>query len=307
MLLFVLPNYEYLANELRENKALDLGNFKADRYPNGELNIRVLNSVVNQECVILGSIAPPDEQLLIVLLLAHTLKKEGAAKVTALLPYLAYARANKPKVSLSLTTEWIGKLFLASGVDEVRAIDIHDGFTEAIFPIPLLSISAASIFAKKIKQLKLNNVTLVAPDESGIGRLESIKKLLGTDVPLAHFNKRRTETNIEHTAFEGSVTETDIVLDDILDTGSTLILACKELQKAGAKRIIIMVTHGLFTGSKWEELWEYGVTHIYCTNSVPISVSDIRIRMMSVVPLFKMEVKNIADDPEVRSNLDIEN
>ncbi|HYF04557.1 MAG TPA: ribose-phosphate diphosphokinase [Patescibacteria group bacterium] len=286
MILFVLPTYEYLADEMRANNALDLGRFIAGRYPNGELNITVASSVANQKCVILGSIAPPDEQLLITLLLAHTLKKEAASKVIALLPYLAYTRANKPKPALSLTTEWVGKLFDISGIDEVISVDIHNGFTEVVFPVPLVSISAASIFAEQIKRMKLNNITLVAPDESGIGRLEKIQKLLGVEVSFAHFKKRRTETGIEHTAFEGSVTETAFVLDDILDTGSTLILACKELQKAGVRHIVVMVTHGLFTGKKWQALWDYGVTDIYCTNSIPIPVSDSHIKVLSTLPLF---------------------
>ena len=116
MILFSLKNYETMGAELtRAQPGLTIGEFQVARFDNGELYAVVHTPVAFEHCVVLGSIAPPEEQLLSVLLLAHTLRKEGAGKLTALLPYLAYSRQDKDKPRESLAAALTGCLLEAAG------------------------------------------------------------------------------------------------------------------------------------------------------------------------------------------------
>ena len=126
MILFALEKYEAMGAALKKSLPwLKSGRSRVARYDNGELHISVHTPVKAEHCLVLGSIAPPDEQLLSVLMLAHTLKKEDAARVTALLTYLAYSRQDKHKPGESLATARTGLLAQASGLGQVITVDLH--------------------------------------------------------------------------------------------------------------------------------------------------------------------------------------
>ena len=143
----------------------------------------------------------------------------------------------------------------------------------------------------------MSGATIVAPDEGAIGRCEAVKKAAGPEGAPAlgktpHFEKHRTETGITHAGPIGEVGRRAVIVDDILDTGSTLLSACEKLAEAGLEEIDIMVTHGLFTGERWKELWRLGVKRIFCTDSVPLpaGVDGNNIVRLSVAPLLEREL-----------------
>jgi ribose-phosphate pyrophosphokinase len=247
------------------------GNFRVARYENGEIHIGLETPVTAEHCAVLGSIAPPDEQLLSALLLAHTLKKEGAANVTAVLPYLGYARHDKDKPGQSMGTAWVGSLMKPSGYDRVITMDVHSEEAKHLFPVPVISLSPAKLFADVIVRHGLAGATIVAPDEGAINRCEAVRAAAGiAEGRVAHFEKRRTETGVVHARLIGEVSRQAVLIDDILDTGATLVSACERLVEAGVEDIHVMVTHGLFTGVRWKELWRFGVNQIFCTDTIPL-------------------------------------
>ena len=137
MILFASEQYADIALVLEQAVGQLLpGAFRIARFENGELHVHVETPVTAQHCVLLGSIAPPDEQLLSALLLAHTLKKEGARQVSAVFPYLGYARHDKDKPGQSMATAWAGSLVRASGCDRVITVDVHSEKTKQLFPVP---------------------------------------------------------------------------------------------------------------------------------------------------------------------------
>ncbi len=293
MILLAFENYQAMAAALAKSSNLTLGKFHLARFDNGELHLAIETPVVNENCLVLSSIAPPDEQLLSALLLAHTLKKEGASHVTALLPYLAYARDDKDKRGQSLTTAWAGALARASGVDQVITVDLHSERARRLFPIPVVSVSPAEVFAEAMKRYGLSRATIVAPDEGAIGRCEAVQRATGMAADkIAYFEKQRTATGISHVGPIGEVGRQVVVVDDILDTGGTLLSACEKLREAGVQEITIMVTHGLFTGERWKQLWRLGVKRIFCTDSVPLAgrVCGDDIVRLSIVQLLAKEL-----------------
>ena len=288
MILLTFSNYEHIAREFRTIPLLEVGRFAIGRYDNQELHAKVESSVSGEHCLVLGSIAPPDEQILSFMLLAHTLKKGGAAKVTAVLPYLAYSRQDKDKPGESLGTAWIGSLLQASGVNQLITVDVHSEHDKELLGLPVRSLSTAGIFAEVLKGQSLTDATIVAPDNGAISRCEAVKKAAGLPIgETPYFEKRRTEKGIIHHGPVGRVGSRVVIIDDMLDTGGTLASACEKLRDAKVEEIYIFVTHGLFTGSDWTKLWSLGVRRIFCTDTVPLR-SDLDATNISVLPAARL-------------------
>jgi ribose-phosphate pyrophosphokinase len=282
MILFALPRYERLAGTLEELARPRHGRCTIGRFANGELHAAIDTAVTGHDCIVLGSVAPPDESLLSTLLLGHTVKKEGARTVLALLPYLGYARHDRVEAGKSLATAWVGELLRASGIDRVASVDVHSRAAHELFPIPLASLSPARLLAAEITAGRAADVTIVAPDEGARERCEAVRCAAGIDRPVVHLAKRRTPEGVVHERLEGDVSRHAVVVDDILDTGGTLVSACEMLRQARVERITVMVSHGLFTGTRWEALWSVGVERIYCLDTVPLPP---RVELQPVVVL----------------------
>jgi len=287
MLIFFQAGFDETARMLQRTiPDAKSGRWKLQRFANREMYILLSTSVKDQPCLIVGSIAPPDERLLSVALLAHTLKKEGASRVSAFFPYLAYCRHDKMKPGESLATAWTGSVLNASGIDEIVTADLHSIHDQELYPMALASISTADLFAKEVQRLKLQDATIVAPDRGAIERCHAVEQAAGMTGGFAFFEKVRTLRRIAHVKLVGSVGERAVIVDDQLDTGATLVSACTQLQKRGVKEIAIFVTHGLFTGRTWKKLWSHGVTRIFVTDTIPrVKKLDRRIMVLSIAPL----------------------
>jgi ribose-phosphate pyrophosphokinase len=299
MILFSFSNYGHIARQLQDTSFLQRGQFTVARYDNQELHATVQGPVSKEHCLILGSIAPPDEQVLSLMLLAHTLKKEGAGKVTAILPYLAYSRQDKDKPGESLAAAWIGALLKSSGIDQVLTVDVHSERDKQLFPLPLLSLSTAEVFAAAMEKHHLTDATIVAPDNGAISRCEEVKSAAGMpagDTP--YFEKKRTEKGIIHHGPIGRVGPRVVIIDDMLDTGGTLVSACEQLTAAKVEEIYILVTHGLFTGSDWGKLWSLRVKRIFCTDTVSLraDIDAKNITILPVAPLFQEKLLFLGDE-----------
>jgi ribose-phosphate pyrophosphokinase len=293
-IIFALPDHSpLLPRELSERSAPALWGCEFARFPNGELYVRVGTPVVGRVCAVLGSLAPPDEQMLSVLLLAHTLKREGARRVVALLPYLGYARQDRADPAQSLGAAWAGDLLQAAGVDQVLTIDVHSRRAAACFPMPVNSLSPAPLFAEVLVQRGLTDVSVVAPDEGALERCRALVRAAGIRTPIARLRKQRDADGVMHSALVTRVTPRVAIVDDILDTGGTLVSACAELRRAGAQEITVFVTHGLFTGERWRELPALGVRRIYTTDSIP-ATRERGGDIIEVLPVGKLIVDAFA-------------
>jgi len=267
-LIYTMEGFGQMSKKLSEKLHVKKGAYQLKRFANNEAQIIIRENVKGSRCMVLGTNAPPDARIIELMFLCHTLKKEGAKKISVILPYLAYTRQDKKEIKKGLAMDWFAKAFKISGVNEILTLDIHSQFAKNFFDMPLVSLSTAKIFADEIKRIKFTDATIIAPDEGAINRCEELKKYLGNKEPISYFKKKRNGQIIS-AVLKGKVKDRVILIDDILDTGRTLIVACKELKKIGVKEIVIMASHGLFTGNKWKELWKLGVKKIYVTDSFP--------------------------------------
>ena len=292
--LFSFADYSHISKYLCDLPGLKSGCFSLVRHSNQELHAEVQSTVSGEHCIVLGGIAPPDIHMLSLLLLAHTLRKEGAARISGLLPYLAYAREDKIKAGQSLATSWVGALLQASAFDEIWAVDVHSKHDQELFAVPLESLSPAAIFGERLRKSALSEASFVAPDEGAVARCEAVRAAAAgvSSEEIAYFHKQRTRSGITHHGLIGRVQRRAIIVDDVLDTGETLVSACQRLVDAGAEELYVCVTHGLFSGTRWRELWSLPLKQLFCTDTVPscAHLVDPRITTLPVGPLLRAKL-----------------
>jgi ribose-phosphate pyrophosphokinase len=245
--------------------------------------------------VVVGSISPPAGNLERLTLVAHTLRRAGAAGVTAMLPYLAYARQDRAARRESLGLGWAGELLRASGVDGVVCVDVHSDQAREVLGLALTSLSPAELIARALPEAWRSGATFVAPDEGAVDRCSAVARAAGVDRPVVWARKRRTPTGVEHLGFVGSPASPAIVVDDILDTGDTLVSCCQQLQAAGVTHLGVVATHGLFTGDHWRDLFSHGVREIWITDTVLSRRRPAQAHVVSVAPILAAALAGIGD------------
>lgn len=257
------------------------------RFDNGELQVRLPGPVVARDCVLLGTAAPPADRLLELLLVADTVRRDGARSLSGLLPYLAYARQDKLEPGHSLAAAWLGSALAASGIVDVTTFDIHSPRALALMGLPVTSMSPAPLFARALDGALSTDTVVVAPDGGARARAAAVAEALGLKRAVAWLDKERGPRGVTHRRVIGEVARHALVVDDILDTGATLASCCRELRARGVEELTIAVTHGLFTGSRWHELLGLGVSAIHTTDSVPRAgaMRSSLVHVHSIAPL----------------------
>jgi ribose-phosphate pyrophosphokinase len=292
MRLFSLPGCETLAAELLRSPRLEAGACRWARFPNRELHVSLESDPAGDPCLLLGATAPPETNLARLTLLAHTLKRAGAGRVTALLPYLGYSRQDKAAAGESLGMAWVGGLLRAAGVDAVATVDAHSARDGELLGCALTSLSPATLFAAALRARGLDTATLAAPDEGAIARCEAVRACLGGSAPIVSFIKHRTARGVTLGEPSGQAGRRVVLVDDILDTGATLVLAARALARQGARDIHIMVTHGGFSGRRWRELLLPPVRSITTTDTLPPRTGlDKTVKRLAVAPLLRAFVE----------------
>ena len=254
-------------------------------FPDGELHTDVAEQVQGRPCVVIGSISPPAGNFERLTLVAHALRRAGAERITALLPYLAYARQDRAAWTESLGLKWAGELLRASGIGEVVCVDVHNEQAAEVLGLELTSLSPAQLLGRALPDVWRSEVTFVAPDDGAIERASAVARAVGVDRPIVSARKRRSATGVEHLGLVGRPRRRAVVVDDILDTGDTLVSCCRALRESGAREVGVIVTHGLFTGSHWRALLCEGVRQIWITDTVLSRRRPPRAAVVPVAPL----------------------
>lgn len=285
-LLFALPGFGSL---LPRSASGERGAMEMGRFANREMYVRLHGPVEGRRCHVLGGLTPPGPRLAELLLVCDTLSRNGAAAVHLLAPYLAYARQDREQPQQSVAIGWVGRLLRACGVRDVTTIDLHSEQAGALLELPVRSLSPAPLLAPALAGSAEDGVVVVAPDEGAIERAGALAGALGIDASVAWVQKRRTDEGIARLGMVGELAPHAIVVDDILDTGATLISCTRALRERGVRRIDVAVTHGLFTGRRWQELPRLGVAQLHVTDSVPAARArrSATIQVHAVAPLLE--------------------
>jgi len=286
----------------------ELGNVKIERFANGEIYVRYLESVRGAHVFLVQSVCDPvNAALMELLIMIDAAKRASARTITAVITHYGYARQDKKSAAREpITAKLVADLLTTAGVDRVIAMDLHQGQIQGFFNLPVNHLTAISILADYVRNLDLQNLAVVSPD---VGRVKVNKRfadMVGADLAIMH--KGRPEHNVaEITHVIGDVDGKDcVLLDDMIDTAGSVVEGAKALKKAGAKRIYAAATHGLFSGPAYERLGEAPIEEIIVTNTVSIPPDQAagKIRVLSVAPLFAHAIQNVYDDESVSELFD---
>ena len=277
------PTCESLASKVAKELGVDLGGLEARRFPDGEKYIRVLSDVKGQSVAVIQSIHhTPDELLFEYLLLADALKDLGAKRVTAFIPYFAYARQDerfKPGEALSFRT--VAKLIESVGTDEIYTIDMHQHRvlkTSEVFKIPSHNLSAMPLLADYVKKLgKLEKPLVIGPDAEAEQWAKIAADRLQTDYDV--FEKKRLgDAQVQVRPRRANANGRDVlIVDDIISTGGTIVEAAKILFSQGARRIQVACTHPILATGALEKIRAAGVIDVIGTDTVPGPISYVSV------------------------------
>ena len=261
-------------------------------FPDGEAYIRLEGSVQDVHAVIVQTTsAPQDNRLMQLAFMADAARRNGTRKVTAVVPYLAYARQDKMFLQgENISVETVGGLLSAAGVNELITVNVHQEGALARFPFPARSISAIPLIAEYFVKKGFKKAFALSPDKGALYIARQAQQVLGGE--CGNLSKQRDRYTGQTTQTGEGLTvkgQTVIIFDDIISTGGTIVGAAKILRELGAARVFTACVHGVLVGDAEKRILDAGVEEIVGTDSVPSNVSKV-----SLAPLISSELKALA-------------
>ena len=306
--LFALNATAELGSAVAAELSLPLAAHEEREFEDGEHKTRPLEAVRGAHALVMQSLhggpnQSANDKLCRLLFFIGAIKDAGAARVTALVPYLCYARKDRrTKASDPVTTRYIAGMFEAVGTDDVVTLDIHNPAAfENAFRCPTVALTAAPLFVEYARSLADEKLCVVSPDPGGTKRAdifhEALQAELGRPVGKGLADKRRSGGVVSGDLFVGEVEEaTALVIDDLISTGGTLLRAARAARHAGAKRVIALVTHGLFMPGAESVLLDPAIDRLVVTDSASTSLGKAtraKVDVLTVAPLLAECVRRL--------------
>lgn len=301
-----------LAEEIAARLGVPLTPAKIGRFNDGEVSIQILENVRNSDVYIIQPTCPPvNDNLMELLLVTSAVRRAAAAHVTAVVPYYGYARQDRKERSrVPISAADVAKMMEAMGIDRVCCVDLHCGQIQGFFGprTPVDNLYATPIAISYFTTRQLQNIVVVSPDAGGVARAKMFREGLEASGQRASLAMIIPRTAHEHGVDDGSapvgqdlvghVSGCDcIIVDDMIDTAGTLVIAANELTSLGARRVFAFATHGLFSSNAAERIEGSSLEEVVVANTIPLSphvTRDTRkVRQLSVGKLLAQAIHSI--------------
>jgi len=279
--IFALQASTHLGEKIAQALGTPLARHEERDFEDGEHKTRPLDSVRDADVYIVQSLhAGPsqsaNDKLCRLLFFIGAVKDAGASRITAVVPYLCYARKDRrTKTNDPVTTRYVANLFEAVGTDVVVALDVHNPVAfENAFRCRTVTLTAAPSFVSYVRGLGEQDLCVVSPDPGGVKRAElfreALEEAIGRPVRKGFADKHRSAGVVSGDLFVGDVLgATVLIMDDLISSGNTLRRAAHAVRKAGAQKVLALVTHGLFMSGTAEVLADAAIDRFVVTDSVP--------------------------------------
>lgn len=285
-----------LASAVAADLGVRPGTRTVTRFPDGEVEVRLDESVRGREVLLIQPTGPPvNDNLMELLVLADACRRSAAARITAVVPYFGYARADRRRGRREpITASLVAQLIQASGITHVLTVDLHAAQIEGFFQIPVDSLTAVPTLAQAVRGRLPHGAVVVSPDTGRVATATEFAHRLGGPVAILH--KRRssgTETEVTHVV--GDVRDRPcLIIDDMISTGGTIARAVEALLRAGARpEIVVAATHGLFVGDAWATLAHEAIREVFVTDSLAPARPDPRLRVVGIAPLIAAAIRQM--------------
>ncbi|MFW7414498.1 ribose-phosphate diphosphokinase [Demequina sp. SO4-18] len=297
-----------LAEAVADDLDIELLPTTAYTFANGELYVRFGESVRGADAFVIQSHAAPiNEAIMEQLIMVDALKRASAKQITAVIPCYGYARQDKKhKGREPISARLMADLFKTAGADRIMSIDLHTAQIQGFFDGPVDHLWAMPLLAQYVRtRVSPDNLTIVSPDAGRVRLADQWSDYLGA--PLAIIHKRRDPSvpnQVKVHELVGQVEgRTCVLVDDMIDTGGTIVQAAEALFDNGAKDVIVASTHGLLSGPAMERLRDSQICEVVVTDTLPISEEDKfdKLTVLSIAPLIARAVREVFDDGSVTS------
>lgn len=299
--LFSCNSNPMLAEEMSRIIGIPLGQADISQFSDGEIQIQLHESVRGCDVFVIQSTSHPvNDHLMEMLVMVDALKRASAKTINLVIPYYGYARQDrKAKSRDPITAKLVADLITAAGANRVITMDLHATQIQGFFNIPVDHLHGVPIIADYFRSKALQDVVVVSPDHGGVVRARKLAERL--QAPIAIIDKRRPEPNVcEVMNIIGDVAgKTAIIIDDIIDTAGTIVLAAEALQKAGARRIFASCTHPVLSGRAVERLEHSVIEEIVVTNTIPFLRESSKFTILSVAELLGKAVIHVHENISV--------
>ena len=296
-----------LCKDIARNLKLKLVNTNIKRFPDNEIYVEINENIRGNSIFVVQSTSNPvNDNLMELLICIDALRRSSAKNITAVIPYFGYARQDRKVVPrTAISAKLVSNLITDAGANRILSVDLHAGQIQGFFDIPVDNLFATPIFARHIKKnIKTNNLICVAPDVGGVERARALSRRI--NVGIAIIDKRRpTPGKSEVMNIVGNVKNKKcVIVDDIIDSGGTIVNAAKALKDKGAKEIYVYITHAVLSGSAVDKIKESQIKKLIITdtidNSKKIKISK-KIEVISFAPMISEAIKRISNSTSVSS------
>jgi ribose-phosphate pyrophosphokinase len=277
-----------------------LGRARVDRWETGETRVRLEENVRGSDVFVIQSICQPvNEHLVELLIILDAVRRASTARVTAVIPYYAYARQEKKTAGREpISAKLVANLLVTAGADRVLTLDLHAPAIEGFFDIPVDHLRATPHLASHFRHLGLGSLVVVSPDSGGVRRAEEFRQRAGG--ALAIISKQHSDAD----AFGGLEMVGDVegrdavIVDDMIATGETVVTASELLLARGARSVRAAAAHGVFARNALERINNSPIESVHVTDTIPLpdGVQCDKIEVLTVAPLLAEAIIRIHKD-----------
>ena len=296
-----------LSRSIARQLKLKLVNTNIKSFADGEVYVEINENIRgNSVFVIQSTSTPANDNLMELLLCVDALRRSSAKNITAVIPYFGYARQDRKVVPrTSISAKLVSNLITNAGASRIVTVDLHSGQIQGFFDIPVDNLFTTPLFARYIKKnLKNKNLICVSPDVGGVQRTRGLATKI--DVDLAIIDKRRLQPGKSQVMrIIGNVQNKEcIIVDDIIDSGGTIINAVDALIREGAKSVHVFVTHAVLSGEAINKIKKSKINKLIITDSIDNTkkIKNVsKIQVLSIAPLMAEAIKRISNSTSVSS------
>ena len=297
-----------LAQKVAEHQGIHLSEVTIRNFSDGEIWVKFEENVRGIDLFIIQSTNAPSDNLMELLIMIDAAKRASAQRVTAVIPYYGGARQDRkdqPRVSIS--AKLYANLIVRAGADRVITIDLHSSQIQGFFDIPLDHLYASPVLIKALSKLNLDNLAIAAPDVGGVKTARAYSKRIGGDLVLV--DKRRPAHNVaEIVSVIGEVKDKNVIIvDDLIDTGSTFVQCAEVLKDKGANSIHGICVHPVFSGKALEKIENSkAIEKLFVTDTIQLIKECKKIEVVSVAELLAEAIIRTHDNRSISSLFEIE-
>ncbi len=295
-----------LCKDIARQLKLKLVNSNIRRFADGEVYIEINENIRGNSIFVIQSTSnPANDNLMELLICIDALRRSSAKNITAVIPYFGYARQDRKVVPrTAISAKLVSNLITNAGANRILSVDLHAGQIQGFFDIPVDNLFATPIFARHIRKTKLNNLICVSPDVGGVERTRALSRRINSSIAI--IDKRRpTPGKSEVMNIVGSVKNKNcVIVDDIIDSGGTIVNAAKALKEKGAKDVYVYITHAVLSGQAVKKIEDSKIKKLITTDTIDNSKKirgSRKIEIISLAPMISEAMKRIANSTSVSS------